>query len=155
MKTWWQQLNQREQQLISLMSVIVIIFGVYQFIWQPMNDNIAKTQTKIKRQSTLLTWVVENTQRYTLAKSQGMSKATDSLSSIVNRTSKIKGIDINRMQPQGDDLQVWIEEIPFNQLLEWLTMLSQDYGLKVTNIDLTKNEQQGVVQVRRLQLGKN
>ena len=59
------------------------------------------------------------------------------------------------MQPQGDTLQVWIDEISFDQLITWLNNLSENYGLKVTSIDLSKAEQQGVVQVRRLQLGKN
>ena len=59
------------------------------------------------------------------------------------------------MQPQGDDLQVWIDEISFNQLLSWLEKLASRDGLQVKNIDLSKADQQGVVRVRRLQLGKN
>ena len=59
------------------------------------------------------------------------------------------------MQPQGDNIQVWIDEISFNQLLQWLEQLSSKEGLRVTNIDLSNAEQPGVVRVRRLQLGKN
>ena len=59
------------------------------------------------------------------------------------------------MQPQGDDLQVWIDEISFNQLLTWLEQLASREGLRVKNIDLSLADQQGVVRVRRLQLGKS
>ena len=59
------------------------------------------------------------------------------------------------MQPQGDDLQVWIDEISFNQLLTWLEKLASRDGLQVKNIDLSLADQQGVVRDRRLQLGKN
>ena len=59
------------------------------------------------------------------------------------------------MQPQGDELQVWIDEISFNQLLTWLEQLASREGLRVKNIDLSLADEQGVVRVRRLQLGKS
>lgn len=155
MKTWWQQLNIREQRLVIVMSALISVFILYSVIWQPMNESIAKSKAKIDRQQALLTWVQENTQRYQQAKRNGGGSSGESLSSIVNRTSRIEKITITRMQPQGDDLQVWIDEISFNQLLSWLERLSVRDGLQVKSIDLSKAEQQGVVRVRRLQLGKN
>lgn len=154
MKAWWQQLNTREQRLVLLLSVFVVIFVIYAYVWQPLNDNIEKSKKSIKRKQDLLTWVQENTTRYQQAQQNGSTNTRESLSSIVNRTSKMNNINIDRMQPQGDDLQVWIDEISFNQLLSWLATLSQSHGLKVKSIDLNKAEQQGVVEVRRLQLGK-
>ena len=155
MKTWWQQLNLREQRLVMAMAAVIAVFILYGLIWQPLNDNIAKRKLKIERQQTLLTWVAENTQRYQQAKRSGGSNSGASLSSIVNRTSRQSNITITRMQPQGDDLQVWIDEISFNQLLAWLEQLASRNNLRVKNIDLSSADQQGVVRVRRLQLGKS
>jgi general secretion pathway protein M len=155
MKTWWQQLNIREQRLVLAMSVVISVFVLYGLIWQPLNEKIASTQLKIERQQALLAWVEDNTQRYQQAKRNGGSKSGASLSSIVNRTSRSNNITITRMQPQGDDLQVWIDEISFNQLLSWLEHLASRENLQVKNIDLSLADQQGVVRVRRLQLGKN
>lgn len=155
MKAWWQQLNSREQRLVMVMSVLISIFVLYGLIWQPLNENIADKKLKIERQQALLTWVTESTQRYQQAKRNGGSSSGASLSSIVNRTSRANNITITRMQPQGDDLQVWIDEISFNQLLTWLEKLASRDGLQVKNIDLSLADQQGVVRVRRLQLGKS
>jgi general secretion pathway protein M len=155
MKAWWQQLNIREQRLVTVMSVLISIFILYGLIWQPINENIAKKTLKLERQQALLTWVEENTQRYQQAKRNGGSSSGASLSSIVNRTSRANNITITRMQPQGDDLQVWIDEIAFSQLLTWLEQLASRNGLQVKNIDLSSAEQPGVVRVRRLQLGKS
>lgn len=155
MKTWWQQLNIREQRLVVVMSVLISIFILYGLIWQPMNESIETSKLKIERQQKLLTWVQESAQRYQQAKRNGGRSSGESLSSIVNRTSRLEKISITRMQPQGDDLQVWIDEISFNQLLSWLEKLASRDGLQVKNIDLSKADQQGVVRVRRLQLGKN
>lgn len=155
MKTWWQQLNIREQRLVVVMSALISIFILYGSIWQPMNESIETSKLKIERQQKLLTWVQESAQRYQQAKRNGVRSSGESLSSIVNRTSRLEKISITRMQPQGDDLQVWIDEISFNQLLSWLEKLASRDGLQVKNIDLSKADQQGVVRVRRLQLGKN
>lgn len=155
MKAWWQQLNIREQRLVLLMSGVISIFILYGLIWQPLNENIAQQKLKIERQQTLLTWVEESTQRYKQAKRNSLASSGASLSSIVNRTSRANNIIITRMQPQGEDLQVWIDEISFNQLLTWLEKLASRDGLQVKNIDLSIADQQGVVRVRRLQLGKN
>ncbi len=155
MKTWWQQLNIREQRLVLAMSVVISVFVLYGLIWQPLNEKIASTQVKVERQQALLAWVEENTQRYQQTKRNGANNSGASLSSIVNRTSRSNNITITRMQPQGDDLQVWIDEISFNQLLSWLEQLASRENLQVKNIDLSLADQQGVVRVRRLQLGKS
>lgn len=155
MKAWWQQLNIREQRLVLVMSVLVSIFILYGLIWQPLNESINKQKSTLERQQDLLIWVEENTQRYQAAKRSGRAGSGASLSSIVNRKSRLNNIIITRMQPQGDDLQVWIDEISFNQLLTWLEQLASRDGLQVKNIDLSLADQQGVVRVRRLQLGKS
>ncbi|AZQ83063.1 type II secretion system protein M [Colwellia sp. Arc7-635] len=156
MKAWWQQLNLREQRLVMAMSAVIAVFVLYGLIWQPLNESIAASKLKLERQQTLLAWVEENTQRYQQAKRNGaMNSSSASLSSIVNRTSRTNDITITRMQPQGDDLQVWIDEISFNQLLSWLEQLASRENLQVKNIDLSSADQEGVVRVRRLQLGKS
>lgn len=155
MKAWWQQLNIREQRLVAAMSMVIFIFLFYSFIWQPLNENIAKNTKKLARQQSLLTWVSSETQRYNLAKgSGGSTQNKGSISSIVNRTAGANGISITRMQPQGENLQVWIDNIAFDQLLQWLAQLANNEDIIVGAIDLSQSEQPGQVRVKRLQLGK-
>ncbi|MDO6505987.1 type II secretion system protein GspM, partial [Colwellia sp. 4_MG-2023] len=59
-----------------------------------------------------------------------------------------------RMQPQGDILLVWLDNVPFAQLLLWLESLANNEGLQVQAIDLSQGDSSGEVRVRRLQLGK-
>lgn len=156
MKVWWQQLSIKEQKLVGIMGAVILFFILYSVIWQPLNDSLITTKSKIDRQQKLLSWVNENIERYQQIKSTSSIRASkDSLSSIVNRTAGKNKISIARMLPQGEDLQVWIDKVSFNQLLQWLEILSINEGLKVINIDLISAEQAGVVRVRRLQLGRN
>ena len=151
----WQQLNEREQKLVLAMSVVIGIFLFYSLVWQPLNNNIAKTSDKIERQQQLLSWVESETTRYQQARQSGqLTNKGGSLSSVVNRSANQQGIVIDRMQPQGSDLQVWIEQVPFDQLMAWLDQLMNNNGVKVKAIDVTNTDTAGVVNVRRLQLGR-
>ena len=156
MKTWWLGLNSREQRLIGSLGAVVIVFILYSVIWQPLTNNIANTEKKVKRQQELLVWVKQEVSRFKASGQHNTNaKATGSLASIVNNAASRSGIAITRIQPQGEDLQVWIDNIAFNTLLEWLAQLSQQQGLAIKNIDLDATEVNGEVRVRRLQLGKN
>ena len=153
MKLWWQQLNLREQRLVSVMALLVGIFVFYSLIWQPLNENLIKAEKKLQRQQVLLTWVSDNIARYQETKGKSaLSKSSGSLSSIINRSANQYDLVITRLQPQGNDMQVWIDSAPFNQLLFWLEHIGNKEGLHVKAIDLTTAEQEGEVKIRRLQL---
>jgi len=154
-KAWWQGLNLREQRLVLAMGSASTVFLLYSLVWQPLNDNLAKTEKNLASRQALLTWVADNTARYQSVKSVGgKQKSSGSLSSIVNRTANQQQLTITRMQPQGETLQVWLDSAPFTQLLFWLEHLANNEGLQVQAIDLTQGENQGEVRVRRLQLSK-
>jgi general secretion pathway protein M len=155
LKAWWQGLNLREQRLVIGVGAVCSIFLLYSLIWQPLNDNVANGQTRLESRQALLTWVTENTARYQRAKSSGgVKQSSGSLSSIVNRTAERQQLTITRMQPQGDILLVWLDNVPFAQLLLWLESLANNEGLQVQAIDLSQGDSPGEVRVRRLQLGK-
>jgi general secretion pathway protein M len=155
MKVWWQQLNNREQRLVVAMGLFFIVFIFYSAIWKPINNSITEANGKLVRQQELLTWVQDNTALYNqVKKSDGKSTLTGSISSATNRSAKTYKLTITRMQPQGDDLQVWIDSTPFTQLLFWLEHLTNQEGLQVKAIDLTLGDNVGEVKVRRLHLTK-
>ena len=156
MKAWWLGLNTREQRLVGSLGAVIVIFLFYSLLWQPLNDNIENTEKKVAHQTELLTWVKQEIARYK-ANSGNVKRPNRnaSLSSIVNQAANRSGISITRIQPQGDDLQIWIDNIAFNVLLNWLEQLSEQHGLIIKNIDLDSTDINGEVRVRRLQLGNN
>jgi general secretion pathway protein M len=154
-KVWWQGINQREQRLVLVAGSVFIVFLLYSLIWQPLNESLAKTEQKLASRQVLLAWVTDNTSRYQNAKATGKgNKSSGSLSSIINRTANQQQLTITRIQPQGDNVQVWLDSVPFTQLLFWLEHLANNEDLQVQAIDLAQGEKQGEVRVRRMQLGR-
>lgn len=154
-KTWWQGLQLREQRLVIALSIAVLVIALYSIVWQPLSDSVESKTKRLESRQALLTWVNDNTARYKqLQSATGQKPSTGSLSSIINRTANAQQLTITRMQPQGEELQVWLDSAPFTQLLFWLEHLANVEGLQVDAIDLAKGDTSGEVRVRRLQLSK-
>ena len=41
------------------------------------------------------------------------------------------------MQPQGDELQVWVDQAPFNSVLEWLKAM-ENMGVIILQADIAE-----------------
>ena len=62
---------------------------------------------------------------------------------------------VARLQPQGQELQVWIDTVAFDDLLIWLATLADRHGVQVQVIEVAReNLAPGLVKVRRLQLSR-
>ncbi|WP_432460316.1 MULTISPECIES: type II secretion system protein M [unclassified Agarivorans] len=155
MKQWWQSLNKREQNLVMLASILCFVAVLYWGVWSPVAQaNQAAKQRLATQQQTLL-WAQQQG-AVILANGHTQANAgTIKVNQAVSSSARQQRISISRIQPKGDsEVEVWIENVPFNQLLGWLNMLSQRYGVVVESIDLDEGKQAGMVGVRRLRLGK-
>ena len=73
-----------------------------------------------------------------------------------NRTGQTQQLVLKRIQPQGENAQVELETVDFAQLLAWLDLLEQQYGITPQQIELQSLPGlAGKVQVKRLLLGRN
>ena len=149
------QLSEREQRLVIVSAVLVFIAIFFWGVWKPLNTSIERDRVAVKNQTELLVWVQKNANKaMQLRRSGGKSASLNgSLPQAVNRSASRMKIAISRMQPQGEELQVWIDQAPFNDLLSWSQSLEKS-GVSIIDIDLTESDLPGQVKIRRLKLGK-
>jgi len=155
MKTYWQQLEQKEKQLISILIATLLLAGGYWLLWQPLQNDITNTQRKVNVQAQTLLDVKRMGQKIIeLQGGQAKQPEAIELNQLVSRSAARNKIVITRIQAKADNLQVWIDEVNFNQFTTWLEQLNKQYGIVIQNIDLSVSDSKGMVKVRRLQLGK-
>ncbi len=151
----WLSRTEQERQLMSVAGPLVLLAVLYFGIWQPLAEarDLAERQVAAERAS--LMQVKQNANLYLNQTGQGggRASATGSLSQIASRTASSSRIVIERMQPQGDKLQLWIADVEFSRLMTWLAALQQQ-GIQISALDLDAAKEGGMVQVRRLQLSK-
>lgn len=150
------QLSGREQRLVIISAVFVLVAIFYWGIWSPLNTSLERSQIAVKNQTELLTWVQKNVNRAAQLRSSGGNNTSfsGSLPQAVNQSASRMKIAISRMQPQGDELQVWIDQAPFNDVLSWLQSLEKT-GVSILDIDIAESDLPGQVKIRRLKLGKS
>ncbi|GAC17926.1 type II secretion system protein GspM [Paraglaciecola arctica] len=156
LKSMYLQLSGREQRLVIISAILVLIAIFYWGIWSPLNTSLERGQVAVKNQTELLDWVQKNANKAIQLRSSGGKNASfsGSLLQAVNQSATRMKIAISRVQPQGDEIQVWIDQAPFNDLLSWLQSLEKT-GVSILDIDIAESDLPGQVKIRRLKLGKS
>lgn len=154
-KSRFQQLSDREQKLVSVAAFAVLIGLVYFAIYAPLQDSIAQGKNTLNSQKELLTWVSQNANRAIQLRQSGSqgSNYQGSLPQAVNQTAGRANISISRMQPQGDDIQVWVDNAQFDNVLTWLDSLEK-MGISIIEADIAEGDSAGNIKIRRLRLSK-
>jgi len=150
---YWRSLKEQEQQLVMVAGGIFVIFVLVMGIFRPLNNAIDKAKKSYVTQQELLVWVDESIVKL---KAAGNTQAisNQNISQVVNSTRSRYRITISKMQPNDNSLRLTLDSVEFNQLIEWLDELVNQHGLRVENLDLSKDDKSGFVRVSRLVLEK-
>lgn len=149
------QLTEREQYLVIACSVVTVIGMFYWLVWSPLNNAIETNQSLVKNKQSDLVWLQKNVNKaLQLKRTSGTQKQfSGSLTQAVNQTASRVRISISRMQPQGEELKVWVDQAPFNDVLSWLQAM-ENMGIHIINLDVAEADAPGLIKIRSLQLGK-
>ncbi|MBV7300671.1 type II secretion system protein GspM [Enterovibrio paralichthyis] len=154
---YWKGLSRREQRLMGVAGAVLVLGALYWGIISPLQARAEQAQQRVVSERNLLVWV--NGKKAEIEALRRVSGNRGQVSALpLNQavTSSVKRFDLEivRLQPQQEELQVWLKPMPFNALISWLDFLSVNHGISVKFIDIGKNETQGMVDVKRLQLGR-
>jgi len=151
---WFYALSEREQKMVSVAGIVSIIAIFYFALWVPLNNTLAQQKSLLESQTEFASWVDEQAVRAAkLRQSASGASFTGSLTQLVNQTTRTSKIQVARIQPVGDNLQISIDQVLFTDLVGWLDLMERR-GVVVIQSDITETNNAGYVQVRRLQLGK-
>ncbi len=151
LKTKYLALENSEQKIVLLGAIVVVIFVLYSLIYKPLNSSIEQLQASNQSSQELLVWMAES-----VASLKGGTKSSPgvdkrrgrSLNVIINTTASVSKISISRSQPRDNDqYQIWLDKAVFNDVMAWLNVLQQDYGIHVSSINLGSTQSKGLVGV--------
>lgn len=153
--TWWQSISPRERVLVSGGGIALLIATIYWGGIKPLNDRADLAQNRINNERNLLAWVQKKADTITTLRggaSSGSQSAIRPMNQVIPSSTRQFKIELIRMQPRGEQMQVWVKPLPFNTLVNWLAFLRDSQGINVEFLDLNKTDVEGVVEVNRLQL---
>ncbi|WP_439640699.1 type II secretion system protein GspM [Nevskia sp.] len=149
----YEALQPREQVLVGIAAVLLVIALLYSAIWQPLararkqlaDDLEAAQAVAIKLAQ------AEADLRVAAPQSAPIVGADVSLLTAVDQAAKNGTLKKppSRLQPDGDNTaRIWFEDVEFDVLLRWMQELQSRYGVTIDVVDIEKRETAGLVNAR-------
>lgn len=141
----------RERAMVLSGAAVVGVTLLYLLIWEPL-ASAHRTRAEALRTERLLAVRIE--QAAAQARVSASGRAADrsiSLLAAVDQTSRSPtlGKAPARVQPEGDrEVKVWLEDVPFSNLLRWLQDLQTRYGITASSAEIERGSAPGVVSAR-------
>lgn len=149
MKDYWNGLNARERMLIGLALVLTLVIGGYQFVYKPITAWKASAERAYQRQALETHQTLEGLARLQLAEQeakQGQTNSRESLELLLSRTAAVRGLDITRLDPAGQNGRtVWFDRVAPDLVSIWVYELENVHGLEVTSLDLRRQADAGML----------
>jgi general secretion pathway protein M len=144
MKDWFQNLAPREQVLISIGGILVIILVIVTLGIQPILSKATRGRELISEKQALLNELSQVAERIGPQSGSGQAVSVtggQSLVVVVDKTTRERGLGphLKRNQPDGENsIRLRFENASFDTLMVWLSQLQNQYGLTTTsaNIDI-------------------
>lgn len=150
---WWSHLSRREQSLVMGSLVLLSIATIYWGVYQPLKNSHEQSQRNANTEKLLLNWVSQKANDITVLRSSSGQKSpsTQPLNQLISSSAARFKVELIRVQPRDNMLQVWITPVPFNQLVQWISYLQETHAIEVEFLDINRIGPEGMVDVSRLQ----
>ncbi|ENC0095675.1 type II secretion system protein M, partial [Escherichia coli] len=122
-------------------------------IWQPLSERIEQQETMLQQLVAMNARLKSAAPNIIAARKSGTTTPAQ-VSRVISDSASAHSVVIKRIAERGENIQVWIEPVVFNDLLNWLKALDEKYALRVAQIDVSAGEKPGMVNVQRLEFGR-
>jgi len=147
LKSQYEQLNNREQLLVSTAAVALAFFIPYQLIWAPIVNGVEERRSKVERLEQDLVWMQSKIPEVQQLSSQSANNTTGkSLYGLIEKTARQKfGSDI-RIQEEGKKgIRVQIKDVSFDAVMFWLDELQIKYKAHIKDLKIDRSKTAGNV----------
>ena len=145
-----QQLSLRDQALLALLAVVVVFYLLYQLAWRPLAADNTRLQTQNEAAARTLENVAQLAAQYRQLQQSGAQagQSQGSLTALLDQSVAANQLQMSRFQPgSAGDVQVRLDNAPFDQVLRWLHQLEMQHGVAVKELAVSPGGDSGLVNV--------
>ena len=142
-------LSPRERALVGVLLPIVVVAATYQFIWLPVQAN------RFSRQAEIAAYLEVTDKILAMASTTSPALPVDTgpvtpLSTRVTQSAENAGLELRRLEPEGDMLRVTMDDVAFANVILWLSDLEVSQSVIVSAIEIDRRVAPGIVSARLL-----
>ena len=138
MNGFWSDRNPRERVMLLGLGALALLWLAIAGIWQPLQAHRTSLASQIARYDAAAQMLANPAQ---------IAAPTDPrpVPVIITETAATFQLTIRRLQPTGDQVQIVLEDAPFEPVLLWVEALLRDHALTLQSLDLIRRPAPGVV----------
>jgi len=151
MMKWWQSLSDRERNVLSVCGLVAVLLLGYMLIWNPLAGSVSALRSQTYAQRQLLQWMQYAQKRIQQLQSEGfLGKKNSDQAILVLAEKTLTRHKLSRylrqvQQPQANQLALKFHKIPFDQLLNWLQILTHQNSIEIQKFTANKTNPIGTV----------
>lgn len=147
LKQWFLDQNPRDQVVLSVGGIAVLIYILLFLVLFPMQEELAKTQKRNQAALGEQQRVFELAGQVLGKREAGEGGGTQNLNGILNQSLREFGLRMEQFQPSGGAARVRLATSEFNKVLAWLHELEIKQGIMVKDLTVTADNNPGAVSV--------
>jgi len=146
-KTYWNQLPDRERVMLLIAGVCCLSYLCYVLVYAPLITAVNQATLQLAEQQSTLAWMKRVRQSYSKTKTiQAVSNGQ--LLTVLG--SQLKQTSFHQYQYQleqtsSGDIQLSFDEVPYNAFVLWLWKFSEQYKFSIKQLSLDRTKIPGVV----------
>lgn len=150
----YDQLSHRDRRALQIMIFAVLVAVLYLAVWRPIHDFRDQGYERMQESRERVAWISAREQELESISEvedddDGGSLGDADLLKTVTDSADRSGLPLQRFEPSGDEaMRLWLEEVPFTDLTQWLAHLKGEYGLSVDQASLDRTDEPGLVDAR-------
>lgn len=143
----------KDRLAIALLSVFLAGLIVIYLMLLPAHRFANNAAEQYQQRAEILAWMKSNAAAARTLTVQTTDKPKlapgQSILSLASQQAQAKGIGFKRFEPFGDGgLRVWLDTVPFNDMLLWLVQLQDEFGIEVQQISIDRDKGNGTVNAK-------
>lgn len=141
------ELSPRERLLSMGCAMALLLSGAYWLFYQPITEQSQLLRQKIQSQRQAYQYLQDVSNEVLVLRQQGAaeSPAPDAVirspMAVIDASSQQMDIKpfIKRLSPESEDrVMLWLENLAFDKLIDWLVLLETQHRLLVLQLDVDK-----------------
>jgi len=150
-RAWYRQREPREQRALLLLAAALAVAAFWWLVWQPLYEGRSQAREGYVRATQTLDWIRANAPavRESRQDSSSPASADEDWTSRINSSASAHELTLKGFTPEGpDQVRVMLETQPFARVIAWLQTLQSEQGVQASNIEISKSNSSGKVNVR-------
>jgi general secretion pathway protein M len=152
---WWNGLQARERNILAIGGIACAAMLAWAFVWHPLARARTDAHARVERARSDVAWMRSMTGAANELHAQGdrghVERQGKSLLALADASARSSGLGgaLKRVEPTGgNSVRVSFDVANFDMLVDWLSQLARDYGVRISDFSADKVEGTGLVNAR-------